>query len=92
VSTVSVSTVSTMESELDAPTIPTTWSPQSTPRKFDKSNTIVRTFSIDSEVSRQEKSLDLTRLRTFGEKEEDNWRLKTMVVPMAGRNSVGVAF
>ena len=81
-----------MESELDAPTIPTTWSPQSTPGRFDKRDMLVRTFSIDSEVSRQEKSLELTRLRTFGEKDEENWRLKPMVVPTPGRNSVGVAF
>jgi len=80
-----------MESELDAPTIPTTWSPQSTPGRFDKRDVVVRTFSMDSEGSRQEKSLELTRLRTFGEKEE-NWRLEPMTVHPPGRNSVGVAF
>jgi len=81
-----------MESELDAPTVPTTWSPQSTPGRFDKRDVVVRTFSIDSERSRPDKSLELTRLRTFGEKEEENWRLKPMEVQIPGRNSVGVAF
>ena len=93
VSTVSVSTVSTMESELDAPTIPTTWSPHSSPGRFEKKDVLIRTFSMDSEVSRIDKSIELTRVRTFGEKEmgvDETWRVEPM--PLSGRTSVGVAF
>jgi hypothetical protein len=50
---------------------------------------------MDSE--RNEKSIELTRERTFGEKEIDNtqtWRMESMPVvgTVPGRNSVGVAF
>jgi hypothetical protein len=89
VSTMSVSTVSTLESELDEPTIPTTWSPNSSPGR----GVAIRTFSMDSE--RQDKSLELTRMRTFGEKEmapEESWRMEPLPVHVPGRNSVGVAF
>jgi len=96
VSTVSVSTVSTLESEseLDEPTIPT-WSPNSSPGRGPmKTDVTIRTLSMDSE--RNERSIELTRMRTFGEKEmgpEETWRMEPMPggrVP--GRNSVGVAF
>jgi len=98
----SVSTVSTLESELDAPTLPTTWSPHSSPSRFggEKSpgGVIVRTLSMDSQVEVDEagaggKSLELSRMRTFGErdataKETESWRIENL----PGRNSVGVAF
>jgi hypothetical protein len=94
VSTLSVSTVSTLESELDAPTIPTTWSPHSSPGGAPrKADVTIRTMSMDSD--RNEKSIELTRLRTFGEKEigpEETWRMEAMPVRVPGRNSVGVAF
>jgi hypothetical protein len=44
---------------------------------------------------RDEKSIELTRMRTFGEKEmgyEENWRVEPMPGHVHGRNSVGVAF
>jgi hypothetical protein len=49
-------------------------------------------FSMDSE--RNEKSIELARVRTFGEKETGlDWRLEPMPGQiMPGRNSVGVAF
>jgi hypothetical protein len=82
----SVSTVSTLESDVDEPTIPTTWTPESTPGEF-KQDVKIRTLSMDSE--RQEKSIELTRMRTFGEKgAEESWKVE----PLPGRNSVGVAF
>ncbi|KAG0649452.1 hypothetical protein D0Z07_4520 [Hyphodiscus hymeniophilus] len=90
----SVSTVSTLESELDEPTAPTTWTPQSSPGGVGKTGD-VRTLSLD-EV-RYEKSIELTRMRTFGEEEngvDERWRMES--VPghghVHGRNSVGVAF
>jgi hypothetical protein len=93
ISTTSMSTVSTLESELDEPTIETTWTPDSSPGP--KRDVTIRTFSMDSE--RNEKSIELTRERTFGEKEIDNtqtWRMASMLVAgtVPGRNSVGVAF
>ena len=89
----SVSTVSTLESELDEPTPPTTWTPQSSPGGAGKRDVTIRTLSLD-EV-RDEKSIELTRMRTFGEKEmgvEETWRMEPMPVHVPGRNSVGVAF
>jgi len=90
-----VSTVSTLESELDEPTIPTTWTPDSSPGgNSRKRDLTIRTLSIDSE--RNEKSVELTRVRTFGEQKtspKETWRMKDMPgrqVP--DRNSVGVAF
>jgi hypothetical protein len=47
------------------------------------------------EEERNEKSLELTRVRTFGEKEmgaEERWRMEPMPAHVPGRNSVGVAF
>ena len=93
--TTSVSTVSTLESELDEPTAPTTWTPDSSPGGAMKRDVTIRTLSMDED--RQEKSLELTRVRTFGEKEmgeDERWRVEPM--PMQGnvprRTSVGVAF
>jgi len=91
----SVSTVSTMESELDAPTLPTTWSPHSSPGRFgdEKRGPAIRTFSMDSMDERSEyqedskKSIELSRIRTFGEKDE-SWRVERL----PSRTSVGVAF
>jgi hypothetical protein len=91
----SVSTVSTLESELDEPTIPTTWTPNSSPGRGPmKMDITIRALSMDSD--RQEKSIELTRMRTFGEKEmgpDETWRMEP--VPsghIPGRDSVGVAF
>lgn len=90
----SVSTVSTLESELDEPTAPTTWTPQSSPGGAGKRDVTIRTLSMD-EV-RDEKSIELTRMRTFGEKEMDveTWRMEPLPGQgrVHGRNSVGVAF
>jgi len=88
-----VSTVSTLESELDEPTIPTTWTPNSSPGIGQKRDVEIRQLSIESE--RNEKSLELTRVRTFGEKEmgtDEKWRMEPMPGHLPGRNSVGVAF
>tara|TARA_R110002060_G_scaffold55098_1_gene65652 strand:- start:615 stop:761 length:147 start_codon:yes stop_codon:yes gene_type:complete len=44
---------------------------------------------------RNEKSIELTRVRTFGEKtmgHDDSWRMEAMPGHVPGRNSVGVAF
>jgi hypothetical protein len=94
-STTSVSTVSTLESELDEPTAPTTWTPDSSPGGAIKRDVTIRTLSIDEE--RQEKSIELMRVRTFGEKEmgeDERWRMEPLPVQghVPGRNSVGVAF
>jgi len=89
--------VSTLESELDEPTAPATWTPNSSPGRDrgEKPDVEIRTLSMDSE--RNEKSIELSRVRTFGEKEigapEERWQLEA--VPLGhvhGRNSVGVAF
>lgn len=96
VSTASVSTVSTLESEIDEPTIPTTWTPHSSPgRGPTKADATFRNMSMDSD--RNDKSIELTRMRTFGEKEmgpEETWRMEPMPAGghVPGRNSVGVAF
>jgi len=89
--------VSTLESELDEPTVPTTWTPNSSPSRDrgEKTDVEIRTLSMDSE--RNEKSIELSRVRTFGEKEigapEERWRLEAVPVGhVHGRNSVGVAF
>jgi hypothetical protein len=86
--------VSTLESELDEPTIPTTWTPHSSPGRGPKNDVAIRALSMDSD--RNEKSIELTRVRTFGEKEmgpEETWRMEPMPGGhVHGRNSVGVAF
>lgn len=89
------STVSTFESELDEPTIPTTWSPNSSPggshRK--QQEVTIRELSMDSD--RNGKSIELTRVRTFGDKgmgHDESWRMEPMPGHVPGRNSVGVAF
>lgn len=93
-STTSVSTISTLESELDEPTIPTTWTPHSSPGRGPmKDEFTIRALSIDSE--RQEKSIELTRMRTFGEQgmgPEETWRVEPMPDHVSYGNSVGVAF
>lgn len=96
----STTTVSTLNTEVDEPTPPATWTPHSSPgqEKIDKSEVEIRTFSIDSE--RNEQSIELTRARTFGEKEmgdDEKWRMHVDELPavqpyIPGRNSVGVAF
>jgi hypothetical protein len=90
------STVSTLESELEAPpTIETTWTPESSPgRERAEKEVEIRALSIDSG---REESVELTRVRTFGEKKEneERWRMEalpTVAGHMHGRNSVGVAF
>jgi hypothetical protein len=91
-------TVSTLESEseLEAPrTIETNWTPESSPgrEKLEKEVGVeIRALSMDS--ARGE-SVELSRVRTFGEKEvEVGVAVPTWgVVPNGhGRNSVGVAF
>jgi hypothetical protein len=86
-STVSVSTVSTLESDIDRETLPT---PEGSPgSRSQKRDVAIRTMSIDSE--RNNKSIELSRIRTFGEKEieaDETWRLQMLM----NRNSVGVAF
>lgn len=89
------STVSTLESTLDEATLQNTWTPGSSPRTdMSKRNVRIRTFSMD--YGRNEKSIELTRVRTFGEKEmgdDETWRMEPMpgqILP--GRKSVGVAF
>lgn len=82
---------------MDEPTIPTTWTPDSSPglgqKREQKRDVEIREFSIETE--RNEKSLELTRVRTFGEKEmgaDERWRMEPMPGHAPGRNSVGVAF
>lgn len=94
-SVTSASTISTLESELDEPTAPTTWTPQSSPGGAGKRDVTIRTLSMD-EV-RDDRSIELTRMRTFGEKEmsaDETWRMEpiNMQERAPGRNSVGVAF
>jgi len=82
-----------MESELDEPTIPTTWTPDSSPGIGQKRDVVIRQMSIDSE--RNEKSLEMTRVRTFGDKEvrrDEQWRMEAIPSHLSTRNSVGVAF
>jgi len=64
---------------------------------MDKGEPQIRTFSMDSE--RNKKSIEMVRVRTFGEKEmgpDETWRMHVESLPMSrtgtGRNSVGVAF
>jgi len=90
------STVSTLESELEAPpTIETTWTPESSPGLERAEKEVeIRALSMDSG---REESVELTRVRTFGEKKEneERWRMEalpTVAGHMHGRNSVGVAF
>jgi len=90
-----LSTVSTLESELDEPTIPTSWSPNSSPGTSHRKqqDVTIRELSMDSE--RNEKSIELSRVRTFGEKtmgHDESWRMEPMPGSLPGRNSVGVAF
>jgi hypothetical protein len=88
----SVTTVSTLESEseLEAPrTIETNWTPESSPgrEKAEKELGVeIRALSMDS--ARGE-SVELSRVRTFGEEVEggQGWGMNGH-----GRNSVGVAF
>lgn len=90
------STASTLQSTLNEPAITSTWTPGSSPRSdIEKRDVVIRTFSMDSETN--EKSIELTRVRTFGEKEmgvDETWRMEPMPgqVLVPGRNSVGVAF
>lgn len=90
-STTSVSTLSTLESEQDEPTVPTTvWTPQSSPGKGKKMDLVVNEIEMRQDQSfdspRQDRSVELTRVRTFGEQDTYNWR------GAHGRGSVGVAF
>jgi len=58
-----------------------------------KTDVTIRTLSMDEE--RQDQSVELTRVRTFGEKEmgvEETWRMEPIPGYVPGRNSVGVAF
>lgn len=89
VSTVTVSTLE--ESDLEAPrTVETGWTPESSPgreRSEKELGVEIRALSMDS---KREESVELSRVRTFGEKEvevEQGWGMGGH-----GRNSVGVAF
>lgn len=90
-----MSTVSTLESELEAPpTIETTWTPESSPgRERAEKEVEIRSFSVDSQEGG---SVELERVRTFGEKErglDERWRMESLPIGhIHGRNSVGVAF
>jgi len=93
----SISTVSTMESDLDEPTIPSAWTPETTSAVWTphsspgQKGVVIRDMSIDSE--RNEKSVELERTRTFGEKVTESWTVEVLPVTVGpGRNSVGVAF
>lgn len=92
-----ISTVSTLESELEPPmSMGTTWtmtnSPESSPgRERAEKEVEIRALSMDS---LREGSNDLSRVRTFGEKEgaqDERWRMEPLPGGH-GRNSVGVAF
>jgi len=86
-------TASTIESnsDLEAPrTIETSWTPESSPGRERAEKELgvgveIRALSMDS---KREESVELSRVRAFGEKEvevgQQNWG--------HGRNSVGVAF
>ncbi|TVY82890.1 hypothetical protein LSUE1_G005149 [Lachnellula suecica] len=95
----SVSTVSTMESEVDADGDEETWTPESSPGREKRQGDMVR--------GSEDRSIELERMRsvrTFGTPpsrgkemstadQEESWRLQ---IPekgyVPGRNSVGVAF
>ncbi|EKD19719.1 hypothetical protein MBM_01671 [Drepanopeziza brunnea f. sp. 'multigermtubi' MB_m1] len=88
------STVSTLESDVDEPSIPTTWSPDSSPRSnYKQRNVAIRTLSVDSD--RNEKSIEMTRVRTFGEAEmgaDERWRMGAVSGHTPRMSSVGLAF
>jgi hypothetical protein len=89
--------VSTLESELEHPTPQTTWTPQSSPGGSGKREVRIRALSLEEEMPEemQQKSIELTRTRTFGEEEvgvREEWRMQPMPVHVPGRDSVGVAF
>ncbi|KAE9363064.1 hypothetical protein N431DRAFT_564699 [Stipitochalara longipes BDJ] len=89
-------TVSTIESnsELEAPrTVETSWSPESSPGRERAEKELgvgveIRALSMDS---KREESVELSRVRTFGEKEVEVTQ-QTWGMSGHGRNSVGVAF
>jgi len=95
-STTSLNTVSTLsESDLDERTIPTTYTPNSSPRG--KKSREMTTPDLCLDLGDDEKSLELAQIRTFGDKDQNpevNWRLEAMPVyeHSHSRNSVGVAF
>ncbi|KAL3418265.1 hypothetical protein PVAG01_09981 [Phlyctema vagabunda] len=84
------SIMSTLESDLDEPTIPTAWTPDSSPGRGIKMGMEIQTVEVRDHTSldsaRQDQSLELTRVRTFGETGDGSWR-----VP-AGVETVGIAF
>lgn len=80
-----------MQSDLDEPTIPATWTPDSSPGMGYKRDVVIRQISVDS--SRHENGLDMHNMRTLSDKDvhgEEMWRMET--IPGSTRNSVGVAF
>jgi hypothetical protein len=91
-----------MESDLDEPTIPSAWTPETTSAVWTPDGSpghghkglVIRNLSIDSQ--RREKSVELERSRTFGEREavdKESWRMEALPVTFGpGRDSVGVAF
>lgn len=99
--TASISTVSTFaESELDEPTLPTSWTPRSSPsrhstRKF-QSRSEENGVRIRGSDYGEQSSMELSRIRTFGEKEAETilegWKAGEVPVFVPQRGSVGVAF
>jgi hypothetical protein len=92
-STSTISTISTMVSDLDEPTLPNTWTPDSSPGMEQKRNIVIRQISVDSGES--ENSFEMARGRTLGGKEvhrDELWRMGMETIPGSTRNSVGIAF
>lgn len=89
----SVSTISTMETELDDLHGPTTGTPASSPGGSKREATI-GTLSIDSEM--KDEGVELTRLRTFGEEDVSSnysWRIESIPTgPVREGTVVGMAF
>ncbi|KAH8804970.1 hypothetical protein F5884DRAFT_797970 [Xylogone sp. PMI_703] len=95
--TTSISTISTLpESDLDEPTLPTSWSPQSTPSRGSNRNLRatdeVNSVTIVGRDSEERTSVELIRTRTFGQKETEAWRVGQMPSFAPERGDVGVAF
>lgn len=77
-----------MQSDLEERTASNTWTPDSSPGMGHKRDVVIRQMSVDSSIN--ENSLDMNRVRTIADKEEEMWRMET--IPGSTRNSVGVAF
>jgi hypothetical protein len=91
----SVTTVSSIESELDDPCAPTTAAtPASSPGGCKRDEATIRTLSFDYS-ERGGESVELTRIRTFGEQDidpEKAWRVQSGVDGNVRESRVGMAF